>query len=322
MFGTVPYKTKQFFFVLIKLSIVVGAFYFIYHKLTTNHELDFQVFVQFLSKNNTFSVKNIIFLVILSVFNWFFEILKWQHLVSFFKKISFLNSLEQSLGSLTASLFTPNRIGEYGAKAMYFSRSDTKKILALNLLGNFMQMSTTVLFGVMGCYMYLLKYSLDIEYYKLFRIGVIVFIIAIFPIIGLIKSNFSIRGISMSTAKIFYTSIPWYIYFKGFSFSIIRYLIFSFQFYFLLKMFGLTLGYFDAMTIITTMYFLASIIPTLAIFDVVLKGSVAVYLFSVIKISSLSILSVVTLMWILNVVFPSLLGALFVLKFKLPKQTA
>ncbi|PNQ75117.1 hypothetical protein C1T31_02985 [Hanstruepera neustonica] len=321
MFGAVPYKTKQFFFVLIKLSIVVGAFYFIYHKLTTNHELDFQVFGQFLSKNDAFTAKNIVFLVILSIFNWFFEILKWQHLVSFFKKISFLNSLEQSLGSLTASLFTPNRIGEYGVKAMYYSRSDTKKILALNLLGNFMQMATTVLFGFLGCYLYFSKYSLDIEYYKVFRIGVVIFIIVIFPIIGLKKSNFSIRGISMSTAKIFYTSIPWYIYFKGLLFSIIRYLIFSFQFYFLLKMFGLTLDYVDAMTIITTMYLLASIIPTLAIFDVVLKGSVAVYLFSVIKISNLSILSVVTLMWILNVVLPSLLGAMYVLKFKLPKQT-
>ena len=36
MIYSLPYKTKQFFFVLIKLSIVVGAFYFIYQKLANN----------------------------------------------------------------------------------------------------------------------------------------------------------------------------------------------------------------------------------------------------------------------------------------------
>ena len=62
MFGKLPYKTKQFFFVLIKLSIVVGAFYFIYQKLTTNENLDFDVFVRLLKEHHVFSTKNIIIL--------------------------------------------------------------------------------------------------------------------------------------------------------------------------------------------------------------------------------------------------------------------
>jgi len=56
-----------------------------------------------------------------------FEILKWQNLVSFYQKIvsfyqkiTFKSALIQSLSSLTASLITPNRIGEYGVKALYF----------------------------------------------------------------------------------------------------------------------------------------------------------------------------------------------------------
>ena len=150
MIGGLPYKTKQFFFVLIKLSIVMGAFYFIYNKLTTNEELDFYNFIDFLSKNAVFSSKNIIFLLFLTIFNWFFEILKWQNLVSFIKKISFKEALEQSLGALTASLFTPNRIGEYGAKAIYFAKQFRKRILLLNLLGNSFQMLITTIFGVIG----------------------------------------------------------------------------------------------------------------------------------------------------------------------------
>lgn len=320
MFGAVPYKTKQFFFVLIKLSIVVGAFYFIHHKLTTNKELDFEVFMHVLAKNEHFTLINGLFLIVLSLFNWFFEILKWQELVSFVKKTTFIKCLEQSLGSLTASLFTPNRVGEYGAKAMYFLKHDTKKILALNLLGNALQMATTVIFGVFGSYLYFKNFSVDFELYKMFRLIILIIIIVVFPIIGMSRSNFSIRGISIANARVFYATVPRFTYFKAFMYSVIRYFIFSFQFYVLLQIFDSSLGYYDAMIIITTMYLLASIIPTIALFDVVLKGSIAVYLFSVTHLENLSILSIVLLMWVLNVVLPSLIGAIFVLNYNLPKQ--
>ncbi len=48
--GTLPNKIKQFFFVLIKISIVVGASYFIYNKLAHNDNLDFSIFIAFFSK--------------------------------------------------------------------------------------------------------------------------------------------------------------------------------------------------------------------------------------------------------------------------------
>lgn len=80
------YKTKQFFFVLIKLSIVVGAFYFICQKLLNNENLKISDFISFLSKTDAFSMKNVGFLMFLSIFNWFFEILKWKNLVICVKK--------------------------------------------------------------------------------------------------------------------------------------------------------------------------------------------------------------------------------------------
>jgi len=312
-----PYKTKQFFFVLIKLSLVVGAFYFIYYKLTTNKQLDIEVFSQFLSKNEAFSTKNIIILVFLSNFNWFFEILKWRDLVSVFKKISFRNAMQQSLGSLTASLFTPNRIGEYGAKAIFYTSEFRKKIVLLNFLGNMMQMLITVLLGVVGLYLFITKYEVDINYYKSLRFLGILLIISLF---GLKNKNITIKGVSIEKVLTFFKNIPFKNYLSCFAFSLIRYLIFSFQFYFLLHLFGVEVSYKNAMIVITSMYLLASIIPSIFIFDVVIKGSVAVYLFSIVGVNELTTLSIVTCMWLLNFVIPSLFGSVFVLKFKLPKS--
>ena len=316
MIGQLPYKTKQFFFVLIKLSVVAGAFYFIYQKLTNNDQLDFSVFVDFLSKNDHFTLKNIVFVLFLTIFNWFFEVLKWRKLVSFVKKISFKESLEQSLGALTASIFTPNRIGEYGAKAIYYPKQFTKRIILLNLLGNMSQMLITTIFGVFGFLIFVNKYNVEISFFKLSRLLIIVFIIIAIAIFGWQQNKFHIKGFSIDRIKDYIKTIHLKIHLLNFLYALIRYLIFSFQFYVLLSLFDIPLTYFEGMIIISSMYLLVSIIPSIFIFDVVIKGSVAVYLFSFVGANELTILVIVTIMWLLNFVLPSVFGSYYVLNFK------
>ncbi|WP_452232360.1 lysylphosphatidylglycerol synthase domain-containing protein [Lacinutrix sp. MEBiC02595] len=322
MYRTLPYKTKQFFFVLIKLSIVIGAFYFIYNKLTTNNDLDFNEFVAFSNQNNVFSLKNVIFLLFISIFNWFLEISKWRILVSSIKKISFYEALKQSLGALTASLLTPNRIGDYGAKALYFTTEHRKRVVLLNFIGNMMQMSITLLFGIFGLYYFAIAYPVDFNFSRVPRFLIIIAVISIFSVLGLKQKRFKIKGFSIEKVKSFVKNIARKIIVSSFIVSLLRYLVFSFQFYFLLDLFGVGLSYFQAMIAITSMYLISSVIPSIFILDVIIKGSVAVYIFTKIGIDAFTILSIILLMWILNFVLPSILGSFYVLTFKLPKNKA
>ena len=318
-FGGLPYKTKQFFFVLIKLSIVVGAFYFIYNKLANNQDLDFHDFFQHLNENGVFSLKNISILLLLTIFNWFFEILKWKTLISYITIISFKNALEQSLGALTASLFTPNRIGEYGAKAIYFKSAMRKKVMLLNLISNMMQMTVTVILGSIGLYLMQSTYDLNVDYFRVSRFLLIIVVIIGFALFGLQQKRFKIKGFSLDKLKSFFKDLPLGIQLSAFGISALRYFIFSFQFYFLLHIFGVELTYLNAMIVITSMYLLASIIPSIFIFDVVIKGSIAVYLFSIVGVDEFTILSIIMIMWLLNFVLPSIFGSYYVLNFNLPK---
>ncbi len=180
-----------------------------------------------------------------------------------------------------------------------------------------MQMLITVLLGVIGLYLFITKYEVDINYYKSIRFLGILLIISFF---GLKNKKLTIKGVSIEKVLTFFKKIPFKNYLSCFVFSLIRYLIFSFQFYFLLQLFGVEVSYKNAMIVISSMYLLASIVPSIFIFDVVIKGSVAVYLFSIVGVNELTTLSIVTCMWLLNFVIPSLLGSVFVLKFKLPKS--
>mgnify|MGYP006148984199 CR=1 FL=1 len=117
---------------LIRLAIVIGAIYFLFRQLANNEllsvsQLKQQLFVLF-SKN----VWLILLLLLFTDVNWLLEIFKWKTLASFEKKITFFEAYEYCLASLTASIITPNRIGEYGAKALYFEKKLQKKVMILN----------------------------------------------------------------------------------------------------------------------------------------------------------------------------------------------
>lgn len=307
------YKSNQFLWLVFKLLIVISCTYFIYDILTNNENLKSSDFQSILTDFNVFSIKNIAFLLIFSIFNWWFEIKKWQVLTQNLRAISWFQATEQSLASLTFSLITPNRIGEYGAKAVYFKKEDQKSVLLLNFIGNFYQLFFTLLFGWIG-YLYVKEISKDlispwIYWGSLF--GFILFIaflafVQLHPKIKKRKQQFLQRFklISKSSNK------------KVLLFSLIRYLLFSHQFYFLTTLFPFEISYWQTMAAIASMYFLASIIPMLSLFDFVVKGSVAVLIFGLFEVAPIFVLSVTTLMWICNFALPALLGSYFVLSFK------
>ncbi|QNM85622.1 hypothetical protein H9W90_00420 [Polaribacter pectinis] len=314
MYNSLSYKSKQFFWLIIKLSIVIGCGYFIWQRLTSNSEFSFSDFYQNLIKNNVFSTKNMLFLLIFTFFNWFLEITKWETLASFCVKTSKKNATIQSLASLTTSLITPNRIGEYGAKALYFDKSLRKQIVGLNLVGNFYQMIMTLFFGIIGFGYFVYNHNVSIDYHRVLRFLLLgIFIISAF-FFG--AKHFNYKGYSAEKARTFINKIPLKLNIKVALISLLRFVVFSHQFYFLLFLFKVDISYLDAISAITTVYFISSIVPMLSLFDVVLKGTVAIWVFSFFNIEPLVILSVTTIMWICNFVFPAIIGSYFVLTFK------
>ena len=314
MYNSLSYKSKQFFWLIIKLSIVIGCGYFIYTKLIENEQLKFTVFYQKLTENNIFSIKNGLLLLLFTLINWFLEILKWKYLVGFLKNISFLEALKQSLASLTTSLVTPNRIGEYGAKALYFDKKNRKQILGLNLVGNFYQMLMTLIFGVIGFSYFVFKHKIDVNISQI-SIALLIGLLIITAIFFIAK-RFNFKGYSFEKVRNFINKIPNVLNQKIAVISFLRFVVFSHQFYFLLRIFNADISYIDAISAITTVYLIASSIPMLSLFDVVLKGSVAIWVFSFFMINPIFILSITTLMWILNFVLPAIIGSYFVLIFK------
>ena len=304
--NSINHKAKQFLLLIIKLLIVSIALFYIYQQLQGDKKINWNVISSYLS------LQSIGILLLFSTINWTLEIFKWKHLVSSFKEITFFEAMKQSLGSLTASIFTPNRIGEYGAKVLYFTKENSKQIVLLNFIGNSSQMLVTTFFGVIG--ILIIDLNFQVSNWVIFGV-----LIGSTLLLFLFK-NVEIYGFSIQKLIQKITSFPLVFHRKNLLLSVLRYLVFSTQFYFLLLIFDISIPFEIAFGIIFSMYLLASIIPSIHLMDVAIKGSVAVYLFGLIGVESWKIIAITSLMWIFNLALPVIIGSYFVLRFKPQKS--
>lgn len=301
---SIPHKAKQFSVFIVKLLIVLGAFYFIYDRLANDKSLDWEKFGQLIEEKATFI--SVFILLLFSVANRFFEILKWQNLVKVIKPISLGESSKQVLGALTAGIFTPNGLGEYAGKALFFSKNETKKVIFLNLICNGIQMILSVVFGTIGLFVLgYWKWSFAI-------IGLVIFLI----LFSFFTKKIKIKGYSIEKLIQKINEIPKAIHNKNIGLAICRYLVFSHQYYFLFVLFGVDLPYTTLISSIAAVYFLASSLPSFQFLDFAVKGSVAIFFFGKLGVSDWIVVFISTLMWFLNVVLPVVIGSYFVLTFK------
>ena len=307
---TVNDKTKQFLILLLKLLIVGGAFYFIYDRLASEEQLSWLQFQQLLTEKA--SVTSVFIILLFSFLNRYVEILKWQNLVAVIRPITIGESTKQVLGALTLALFTPNGIGEYAGKALFFEKENTKKVLFLNLICNGIQMALTVIFGTFGLLYFNANYNI-LTPKTVLVISFISFLIFLF-LFFLKKIN--IKGYSLEKLIHKINKIPKAIHQKNIVLAIIRYFIFSHQYYFLFLLLDVQLPYVLLMATITSVYFLASSLPSFQFLDFAVKGSVAVFFFGKLGVNEWIVVFISTLMWFLNTVLPVIIGSYFVFTFK------
>lgn len=308
------HKSKQYGLIALKVLILSLTFGYIYHKLNSDTTISFREFINTIRSDANRWLYWIIFIALAGT-NWFFEIIKWKTVVSGIQKITIPEATKQSLAALTVSLATPNRIGDYGAKALYYPREKQKQILLVNFFSNLIQMGWTFFFGVLGLFITSQKIELP---WSTSNVIILSLVLITFIVLGYLfrKKELLIKGLSVAKTTRYIKKLPRVVISKTILFSLIRYAIFSSLFFLLLNYFGAQLTTVEAFPLIFVMYLLVSVIPTIFILDVVVRGGVALWLFSQIGISELTTLSTVLAMWLLNFVIPAIWGSFYVILFK------
>lgn len=303
-------KAKQFLILLIKIAVVSGAFYFIYQQLSTNKTLDKDFLFTIISQKE--SLPYLLGIALLTFSNRFVEILKWQNLGSLIRKISVLDATKQVLSALTLGIFTPNGIGEYAGKALYFKKKDTGRVIFLNMVCNGIQVIYAIVFGLLGLCILNQLYPIvspTILYAVLF------FILLILAILFSIR-HLNFKGYSIQWVIKQLQEIPKSVHRKNFFLAFIRYASFTHQYILLYRLLGVNNPYFELLCAVSCVYLLASSLPNFQFLEFAVKGSIAIYIFNILGVNQWIVLLVATLIWLLNIVLPVTIGSYFVLTFK------
>jgi uncharacterized membrane protein YbhN (UPF0104 family) len=252
--------------------------------------------------------------------NWGIEAFKWKILISGLEQITFGKALKSVFAGVTVSIFMPNRIGEFAGRIFFLDKADKVEATLKNFIGSFFQLAVTVIMGMISI-IFAIKISegyfrVSDIFNPVYLIIAPVFLLTLFLILfflNRIRHHFNDRIQSYFKA----------IFNNGFQeimpvlvLSLLRYLVFLFQFYLVLMAFGIDLEFYIAVILIALTFLISSVIPTFAFTEVLTRGAVASSVFQLVGQNSAVIITASLVVWIINLAIPAIIGSVFISKLK------
>ena len=320
-------QSKKTIGLLLKIGIVAFALFFLFKQLTSKSGVDeFNIdHVLLQLQQNYLLIGLVIFMMLL---NWFLESLKWKFLISKIEEVSILRSIRAVFSGITISAFTPNRVGEYAGIVFCLEEADRIQGVLITVIGSMAQLLTTIVFGLIGILLLPnLMPAFDAFLSQIiFAYPIMLFIIILLSVLLVtLFLNASIFAVILSKLKFLRKFTKYNEVFTFYNssdllevllYSVARYIVFTTQFFILLQVFAVDVSYIDAIILTTTMLFVISIIPTIAITEIGVRGSVALFLFGLVSVNTVGILSATFVMWIINLLLPALIGTIFIFTLK------
>ncbi|MEO8761096.1 MAG: hypothetical protein ABI448_09405, partial [Bacteroidia bacterium] len=211
---------------------------------------------------------------------------------------------------------TPGRVGEFAGRVLFFKPEHRAKATTLHFVSGITQLIITIVMGCIG----LLSFSgmIDEKYFTLILVaeGVLLFAFSVLlwrvnKVIIWLKTKSFLAKFDFSNLQ-----IERILLLKMLALSTIRYIVFSFQFYLLLTACGVVDNIYHIAGAITITYLLLSTIPMISFIEVAIRAFVVVLLFGGLGSNDWKLSIAATLLWMINIVVPSVFGYIFLVRNK------
>lgn len=329
-------KIRKTFNYLIQAVIILVTYGFIYRQVFVERKLQdiAGFFNRMIGDRQAWTMISLILLLML--INWGVETVKWRLLIARIEKISFFRAFKAVMTGVSVSIFTPNRTGDYLGRVFILKKANHVEGILITLIGSFAQMAVTICAGLICLISFLDQYlRLSFQVHNYLLIGLI-FLIPTF-IFLIILLYFKIGIVADFIAR--FLPRKWD-RFKDYSrvfarysnkellgallLSLLRYVIFSTQFYLLLRILGVELPVSQGLILIPVIYLILTVVPSIALIDLGIRGSVSIFIIGLYfkkyglipADTELAILTSSSVLWLVNLIIPAILGTFFVFNLK------
>ena len=270
------------------------------------------------------SVNGIIILVIVFIgqfINWWLESLKFRALISKTESINKWDAIKSVYAGNAIGVLTPNKVGTFIGRALCLKDKDTVSVISSTMLGNIAQLTTTALFGFMG-FLIIVSFGTQLNFinegfpiYALFASFILVFLLGG---LFLYPSFLYKMALKLPFINRFAERISYFKFFKKhelftiLTFSILRYIVFAFQFILLLKLLNVDITIISLCIFICALYMIVTFIPSPFMGNLGTREAVVLLLLANYN-STAEVLSASIILWVINIAFPAILGSLIFL---------
>jgi hypothetical protein len=259
--------------------------------------------------------------------NWGLETFKWRYLLQPTLSLSFGEAVRSILAGISVSLFTPNRIGEYGGRLLLIPASHSWLALSATFVGSVAQWVVLLLAGCWG----VLTVGLDLwpqmagyysDYGRLLWGAVLllpILYIRMGRVADWLKRLKWLNKLKEHQRKQLRSGLQSYKSDKLFWVLLMalgRYVIYSSQYLFFLYGFGFEMDPVLALAGIATIFLVQSSVPMPPFMALVARGELALLMWSEYGANELVILASTFSLFIINLIVPALLGGAAIVKTK------
>ncbi len=246
--------------------------------------------------------------------NWLLEAWKWKLAAGRHVHISIARALKGVLAGVTIGTATPNRVGEFAGRIFMEKGGDRVQLLLLSFVCSFCQVAVTIIAGMAGLAMMEERAGLsDVQLVFVFSAGILFFCLPL--LLKFIPEKWKARTNALR-------EFPAGLFTRVLLLSAIRYAVYVTQFILLLGIyFPGELPVLPLLACVMTAYLVVTMIPTFSFTEVLVRGSIAGFVFEgsgVLDYREGFVVAVV--LWTINVALPSLVGSVYVFRLKFFKQ--
>lgn len=249
--------------------------------------------------------------------NWLAETQKWHSFMQRYESLSLWKALLAVWVGVSFSLFTPNRIGEYGGRLLLVQPENRWKAVLFNVVGNYSQYLVLLTAGVWG----LLQCAPRLwgtlpgwlPFFQWMAAPMLVFLYSTYFSLSHVPR---VLGHLPLPAYWRRATAEWTVLqdlnirelFELLAWAFIRYGIYCTQYFLLLRFFGITPGFTDAYAGIAFIFLIQTSLPLPPLAGLLARGNLALQVWSVFGANAAGSLAATFTLWIINLILPALIG--------------
>lgn len=261
---------------------------------------------------------------LLAPLNWILEAIKWKLLLRKIEPVPFLKALASTLTGIAFSIVTPNKIGDFAGRILYLNDRNKLRAAIATLISNLSQTIVTYAFGIAGLIYFNITHPGSWQLFALLAALISASLLAfiylrIDLIAGWAENRKWLRKVIISIRILKKYSRKDLLQLLGV--SLCRFCVYNLQFLLLANILGAGVPWLTGFLVSGLMFWMITVIPSIFLADLGVRGFVAGLLFTetAIASNSMAILAGSYMIWLLNLIIPAIIGSLLLLTIRLSR---